>query len=933
MLKIAPIAGGGSDYYVGDGTTKSGYYLSDNNRTYWGGGAKEGLGLNDGEIKAEDFDRLMDGFVTDGKRIGNPTKDGGWSHDQGRDLTFSASKSFSILFQGPHRPKLQSLQLRAIEKTMAFAEKNFAKARIKGEIVGNQKIIWAVVNEETSRANDPNTHGHVIFFNIVQGEDGKFRAMDNQLFYDNQVLLGQIYRAELAAGIKELGFSIEPVGKHGQWEIKDIPVEIRQGFSKRRQVITAMIDPNNDTAKARENICLITRPSKQNILRSDLLKAWNQELSEHGTSFEELSVPKSKTVEKAPWTIENCVKTSVDIIAETRTQTTTFNLYREIMDRTDGHFTIDQIEAEVTNLVTKGYLQRSGDGSRLARSKDLWRKEYVIQELQKGHLKSKPLVSEKKLLEAFEGTNLKDDQKAAIRIFTRSNSRYVKIQGDAGTGKTTALETAVPLIQQAGYKVIGLSTTNESTEKLEESGVFDKVMTLQRYLLVPEGDKKTVLVIDESSMIGRDQMLDLLRFTNKKKMPRVLFQGDAKQMNGVLAGEPFKDMEKAGVRSVVMGQIIRQKNMTHREAISHIARGELKEAFEKFAPEIHEVSLDNHMQYAVSAWAKTNDIKTPIIVQTNKQKNEINAAIKASQNINAPDSNILTLKTWQTVYKTTPEKSLVRSYKDATHIRFNRNYKRFKITRGDIFKIEVIDENKSELTLSKDGRERKFNPALYKMGKGAIELYRQEERSLQAGDRIRFTRGGHHQPVNNNEMGMVKSIQDGQVTFDLDRKKTISLSLKDKAIRHIDHAWASTTHAYQGKTVPHSILLMPSRYSPLTSLASLYTGVSRHSLSVTIVTDDADKLQANIERKLKIDKIDANIRWPEHAQMLREARFERKFKIDKMDANIKWPEHEVQMRQETTIETSHDNQPAQDKQSEKEVHQEQEYEEDMSMGM
>ena len=29
-----------------------------------------------------------------------------------------------------------------------------------------------------------------------------------------------------------------------------------------------------------------------------------------------------------------------------------------------------------------------------------------------------------------------------------------------------------------------------------------------------------------------------------------------KQMNGALAGEPFKDMEKAGVRSVVMDQVI-----------------------------------------------------------------------------------------------------------------------------------------------------------------------------------------------------------------------------------------------------------------------------------------------------------------------------------------------------------------------------------------
>ena len=95
--------------------------------------------------------------------------------------------------------------------------------------------------------------------------------------------------------------------------------------------------------------------------------------------------------------------------------------------------------------------------------------------------------------------------------------------------------------------MIGLSTTNNSTEELAKTGVFNKVMTLQRYLLVPEGDTKTVIVVDESSMIGNEQMLSLLRFTNDAKVARVLFQGDENQMSGVQAGMPFKNMEKAGV--------------------------------------------------------------------------------------------------------------------------------------------------------------------------------------------------------------------------------------------------------------------------------------------------------------------------------------------------------------------------------------------------
>ena len=863
MLTIAPIAGGGSSYYIGTPQQKIGYYLDASNRTYWGGGAKAGLGLADGEIKAEDFDSIMAGYVPGGKRIGNPTKDGGWKHDVGRDLTFSDSKSVSILMQGPRRDDILKIRRNALATTMDFAQKHYAKTRISGEIVGGQKLIWAAVNEETSRAQDPNSHTHVVLFNIVQGEDGNFRALDNPLFYQNQILLGQIYRAEVAKGVKEMGFELEAVGQHGQWEIKDIPKEVRETFSKRRQAITEKIDPQNDTAETREKICLVTRPSKQTLPPETLKEVWNKELAAHGTSFEDLSKPKILTKTHMPFSIQERVRSSMDIVAETDTQIGLHKFYSKVMDRTDGHFTIDQIENEVDRVIQTGFLEASLDKHYIARTSDLLRERLVEQEFQKGHLQSAPLVTEDRLKDVMNSDWLKNDQKTAIRHFTLLQSRFGKIQGDAGVGKTKALEIAVPIIREAGYKVIGLSTTTESTEELEKTNVFDKVMTLQRYLLVPEGDKKTVLVVDESSMIGTKQMLSLLQFTNKKKMPRVLFQGDGKQMTGVQAGQPFKNMEKMGVRSITMDEIIRQKDTRHREGIQQLTKGELRHAFETLAPEIHPVPTERLIEKAILAWRDTDNAKTPIIVQTNKQKNTINAEIKSELVQDNPSANHLTLKTWQPIHKNDAEKVFVRAYKDATHIRFNRDYKRLGIKRGNIYKVEHVNEARAELSLSKDGKQYAFRPALQNMGNGAVELYRQEERTLHEGDRIRFTRGGKMQPVNKNESATIKEIKGDTVTFDKDRGKSLTLSLKDSSIRHIDHAWASTTHAFQGKTVDHAVVLMPSRKSPLTTLESLYTSASRHRLTVSIITDDAYKLKRNIAAAIDVERIEAQIEWPE----------------------------------------------------------------------
>jgi len=443
VLTISPIAGAGSTYYLKGSESKGAYYLTGNSRTYWGGGARDALGLKDGEIRKEDFDRIMEGHVPGGMRIGNPCSENGWKHDPGRDFTFSDPKSYSILLQSPLRDRLLEIKRDALEKAMGYGEKEFAKTRIKGEIVGDQKMVWAAVNEDTSRANDPNGHAHVVVFNMVQGPDGKFRALDNRLFYDNQVLLGQIYRAELAKGMKALGFEIEPAGKHGQWEIRDIPKEIRESFSKRRQVILAKIDPENDTAKTREKICLITRPGKQNILRAELKKTWSAELAAHGTSFEDLAKPKFKSVQKEPWKIEERVKSSANIIAETQSHVSTHNLYKDVMDRTDGHFTIDQIVDEVDRQVQNGFLVKSMDGGFVARSVDRRREKLVIEEFRKGQNECKPLLTKKQLGETFKNTILKDDQKAGLELLARSHDRTLKIEGIAGTGKTTMLDRPV----------------------------------------------------------------------------------------------------------------------------------------------------------------------------------------------------------------------------------------------------------------------------------------------------------------------------------------------------------------------------------------------------------------------------------------------------------------------------------------------------------
>ena len=70
----------------------------------------------------------------------------------------------------------------------------------------------------------------------------------------------------------------------------------------------------------------------------------------------------------------------------------------------------------------------------------------------------------------------------------------------------------------------------------------------------------------------------------------------------------------------------------------------------------------------------------------------------------------------------------------------------------------------------------------------------------------------------------------------------------DSQLRHIDRAWASTVHAFQGRTVDTVIAAMEAEHPHLTTQKSFYVEISRARHRAELVTDDRRALGEHLKQ-------------------------------------------------------------------------------------
>ncbi|WP_373145944.1 MobF family relaxase [Mycobacterium marinum] len=475
----------------------------------------------------------------------------------GFDLTFAAPKSVSLvraLTSDINEKVVAEAHMRAVKAALDYLHQHAGYTRVHNPLTGNKDLIGLpglvgiAYQHETSRCGDPHLHTHVIIPNRQPRADGKLVSIDSKSLYHETKAAGIVYQAVLRHELHaERNFEWAAIGEHsGMAEIAGITRRCLKAWSQRSTRLRewarnnlAIVD-GQPTAEQLSAAQKATRPKKpESLAWAELKEQWRADAREleidraahhHARrvraraprllidrarltrmvdGIDKAAFTRADMVElvgallpvDAPGNPREVIEKIVDTVAVRVTAT------RECHHR-EGHekFTVDAVIAEEERIFAM--VDEHDTRTRLdVRAEDIG--------------------------------DLSDDQARAIGNIAASPYLLQPLQAPAGAGKTHSLKALRAGAHRAGKEVLVLAPTGKAVDEAMRDEAGDRGMTVAAALNLIEDDqlrvdRRTVIVVDEASMIGTPELSKLLKATTSAKT-KIVLVGDAHQLSPVKA--------------------------------------------------------------------------------------------------------------------------------------------------------------------------------------------------------------------------------------------------------------------------------------------------------------------------------------------------------------------------------------------------------------
>jgi conjugative relaxase-like TrwC/TraI family protein len=514
MLSIKALKPGNERYYLS--LALEDYYRQGGEPPgFWTGTGATILGLQ-GEVRNDQLSKLFQGYSPDRRMSPLVQNAGHIDRQSGWDLTFSVPKTVSVLWSTGSekiRTEIEAAQKIALERTVAYMEQNLAQSRVGkgGQDEVPARLVIAAFPHSTSRALDPHCHFHSLILNVGVGPDGRTRTVLSFPFYQNKMLLGALFRAELAHELlQRLGLALS---RERTWfEVDGVPAALaREESTRRREVEAELGRLGLETATAAAYATLKTRRVKEVVpCRDELFEKWKAVAKKHGLDEQSINLLIAKRQPPDPeQVLPQATKEALSELTKEHSHFSEADFLRALAEAPSSlGVSVDALCSHTKKVLTWSHdivsLGTRNGETRYTTKQMLSLEEQLLGAVQKLHAtpfhrlsdatvntvierernfaappkihKSRAAHTVKDAAKAAMGRlrrkrispsgRLSAEQAAALRHITQDAQRIALLSGYAGTAKTTTLQAVREAFEAEGYRVIGAALSGRAAREL-----------------------------------------------------------------------------------------------------------------------------------------------------------------------------------------------------------------------------------------------------------------------------------------------------------------------------------------------------------------------------------------------------------------------------------------------------------------------------------
>lgn len=704
-------------------------------------------------------------------------------------------------------------------------------------------MVAAVVTHDANRALDPQLHTHVCVMNLTyDATEARWKSVQPSGFYRHQGYLREVCYNKLATLMTAAGYQLEP-GQRIGFEVKGVPDELRTLFSKRRrEILRRAAESGASSQDALQAITAHSRAEKTNATAATLRTRWIKEAGPHLEALRQVIASASGRPAKVEvFSPMEALRSAEAHVFERKSVVEDRLLLREALIAGRGLVSLDAVKRALT--------RREHDGDLLRAEEEIASREGLEAEREFCGWANAQLGRHPRLGAVPVAKDLGAEQAAAVREVLSAKSGIVVLQGDAGTGKTTCLKAIVAGIEKAGGRVFGCAPSSGAAEVLRQELTAD-ASTLQQLLANETLQRETrgrVLLVDEAGLISVRQMRDLCRLTARNGN-RLVLVGDIKQHYSVEAGDALRCLQEfARVPKVHLTEIRRQQDPKYRKAVARLARGDAFGAFNDFnrLGAVRELGNEAALfaaaasDYVVAVCTGKSCLAiSPVWEEIHAFTTAVRTQLRATGSLTGEDRPVTIVEPFKW---TQEERRRVQNYRPGDVLMFHREGGGFrKYDSATVVRLE----GRNLVVRDATGAECRLEPRR----SGGYAVGTAAEIPVAPGDRLLIRANAKPANLRNGDLVEVVTVNsDGTIL------------LKDgRAVppwfRQFSHGYATTSHAAQGKTVDHGILLMAEAGIAAGNLKQAYVSNSRFRESQMIYTIDKeaarDAMMRPSDRKL-----------------------------------------------------------------------------------